>query len=213
MSLMDDLRKLVTPDILTRASALLGESESGTSRALGAVFPTMLAALADKSGDGGTMRQIMDLLGDRALDSNVPRNPASLLAGGLAKSPMTELGGRFLSTLFGGQTSTVASSLADYAGIKSSSASTLLGLAAPLVMSLLGDRVQRDGLGATGLHNLLSAERADISSQVPASLGRLAGLGSAARATVEATTHRAPERRPSALIPAAFAALLLLGGL
>jgi OmpA-OmpF porin, OOP family len=213
MSLMDDLRKLVTPDLLTRASALLGESEPGTSRALSAAFSTMLAALADKSADGGALRQIMDLLGDRAIDSNVLRNPASLLAGGLAKSPMTEVGGRFLSTLFGGQTSTVASALADYAGIKSSSASTLLGLAAPLVMGLLGDRVRRDGLGATGLQSLLSAERADIASQLPAALGRLAGFGSAARATAEATTHRTAERRPSVWIPATFAALLLLGGL
>src|SRR4029453_13086918 len=116
MGLMDDLRKLVTPDLLTRASSLLGEPEAGTSRALSAAFPTMLLALADKSGDSGVMRQIMDLLGDRAIDSNVLRNPASLLAGGLAKSPMTELGGRFLSTLFGGETRTVTGTLAEHPG-------------------------------------------------------------------------------------------------
>ena len=214
MTLMDSLRNLVTPDLLARASSLLGEPEGGTSRALGAAFPTILAALMSKSGDGGAMRQIMDLLGDRTIDANIARNPASLLAGGgLAKSPIVDVGSRFLSTLFGSNTSGVASALADHAGIKQSSASTLLGLAAPLVMAVLGDRVRREGLSASGLMNLLSSERSNILRDIPASLGRYVGLGSAPRAAAEATAYHADRHRSRAWIPAALAGLLLLGGL
>jgi hypothetical protein len=84
-TILDSLRNVVTPDLLARSSSLLGESEGGVSRALGAAFPAILAALLSKSGDTGTMRQLMDLLGDRAIDTSVARSPASLLAGsGLA---------------------------------------------------------------------------------------------------------------------------------
>jgi outer membrane protein OmpA-like peptidoglycan-associated protein len=213
MNTMDSLRNLVTPDLLSRVSSLLGESEGGTARALGTAFPTILAAMMSKGGDSGAMRQIVDLLGDRTIEPTLARNPASLLAGGgLAKSPIADLSSRFLATLFGSQTSGVASALADHAGIKSSSASTLLGLAAPLVMAVLGDRMRREGLGASGLLSLLSSERGGIAKELPASLGSLVGLGSAARTTVAgAPTYRVGDRHRSRVwLGAAVAGLLAL---
>jgi outer membrane protein OmpA-like peptidoglycan-associated protein len=212
-TILDSLRNLVTPDLLARASSLLGETEGGVSRALGAAFPAILGAMMNKSGDAGTMRQVMDLLGDRGVDATVARNPLSLLAGGgLAKSPTTDLGGRFLSTLFGSQISGVSNALADHAGIKSSSASTLLGLAAPLVMAVLSDRVRSGGLSASGLASLLASQRDNIVRSIPAILGGLTGLGSIGGSTA---TDYAPRQvhRPKTWIPMTIAALLALAAL
>src|SRR5262245_19045416 len=101
-TILDSLRNAMTPDLLARASSLLGETEGGISRALGAASSAILGAMMNKSGDAGTMRQVTDLLGERGIDATVARNPLSLLTGsGLAKSPTTDLGARLLSTLFG----------------------------------------------------------------------------------------------------------------
>ena len=213
-TILDSLRGAMTPDLLARTSSLMGETEGGVSRALGAAFPTILGAMMNKSGDAGTMRQIMDLLGDRGVDASVARNPLSLLAGGgLAKSPTTDLGGRLLSALFGSHISGVSNGLADHAGIKSSSASTLLGLAAPLVMAVLSDRVRSGGLSASGLASLLASQRDSIVRGIPAILGGLAGLGSIGGGTVAADYASRQIHRPKTWIPMTIAALLALAAL
>ena len=213
-TILDSLRNAVTPDLLARSSSLLGETEGGVSRALGAGFPGILGAMMNKSGDAGTMRQIMDLLGDRGVDASVARNPLSLLAGGgLVKSPTTDLGARLLSTLFGSHISGVSNALADHAGIKSSSASTLLGLAAPLVMAVLSDRVRSGGLSASGLASLLASQRDSIVRGIPAILGGLSGLGSVGGSPVAADYASRQIHRPKAWIPMTIAALLALAAL
>src|SRR5262245_34876792 len=103
-TILDTLRGLVTPDLLAQASSAFGESPGNVSRGLGAAFPAILAGLLSKSNDTGAMRQIMDLLADPNIDSNLLRNAGSLLgSSGLAKSPIVDLGARCLSALFGPQ--------------------------------------------------------------------------------------------------------------
>jgi outer membrane protein OmpA-like peptidoglycan-associated protein len=177
-TVLDTVRALVTPDVTARAASLLGESESGVSRGLGAAITAVLSALLGKTSDSGAMRQIMSLLTDPSIDSVLARNiPGMLSAGGLTKSPATDLGSRFLSAIFGDRLGPAASALAENAGVKSSTASTLLGLASPLVMSVLGDRVRREGLDAAGLGSLLGSQRDSILAAAPAALSGLLGLG------------------------------------
>lgn len=202
-TILDNLGSLVTPDLLAQASTLVGESSGNVGRGLSASFPAILGGLLGKSNDSGAMRQIMDLLGDSRIDSSLIRNAASLLGGsGLAQSPIGELGSRFLAAIFGSQTGAVANAIATQGGVKPSSASTLLGIAAPLVMSVLGDRIRRDGLNVAGLANLLSSQRDSILKEVPAGLGSLLELGGAPRAAIR-DTYAEPARRQRSWLPAA----------
>ena len=129
-NLLETLAALLTPDLQRRLAAMLGESEGGIGKALTAPPPTLLGALLQKSGDGGFMRTIMSLLGDSANDPRVLGNVGGLLDGG-QNSPAMQLGGKFLSSVLGGQQSAVTSALGSYAGVKPASASSLMGLAAP----------------------------------------------------------------------------------
>src|SRR5262249_12449592 len=177
-TILDTVRGLVTPDVTARPASLLGESESGVSRGLGAAITAVLSALLGKTSDSGAMRQIMSLLTDPSLDAGLTRNiPGMLSAGGLAKSPTTDLGSRFLSAIFGDRLGPVASALAENAGVKSSTASTLLGMAAPLGMSVLGDRGRRQGGDAAGVWRLPGSHGANILAGAPAALSGLLGLG------------------------------------
>jgi len=217
-TLIDTLRTFLTPELLSKASTALGESQGNVSRGLGAAFSAILAALLAKSNDAGVMRQVMDLLMDRGVDLGAVRSPGELVGtSGLARSPLTDLGSRFLSTILGGQTGAAASGVASSAGLQPSSGSTLLGLAAPLVMSVLGDRVRRDGLNATGVASLLSSERSSIMKEAPAGLTSLLGLGSAARAGVQDAYRdvvRDSGRSWASWVgPAVLAGLLAIAGL
>jgi OmpA-OmpF porin, OOP family len=209
--ILDALNGLVTPALTSRASALLGESETGVAKALGASFPALFAAITDKSGDPGIAKQLFALVTDPSNDGSVLREPSSLL--GDRRPPAASLGGTLMSLLFGGRTDGIAAALARYAGVRSASAASLIQLAAPLVLGLLGDRVRRDGLNAQGLFGLLAGQRDAIRSALPAELGSALGsigaVGDRERPRVAVAPPSAA--RASWLWPALLGIALLLG--
>jgi len=210
-TILDTVRSLMTPDVAARAASLLGESETGVSRGLGAAIPAVLSGLLGKTSDSGSMRQIMSLLTDPSLDSSLTRNIGSLLtAGGLARSPATDLGNRFLSSIFGDRLGPIANALAEYAGLKSSTGASLLGLVSPLVMSVLGDRVRREGLDATGLGSLLTSQRDSILAAAPAAVSGLVGVGTPRSVPLETTPRPSAWGGSRAWLGAALAGLALL---
>lgn len=210
-TILDTVRGLLTPEVTARAASLLGESESGVSRGLSAAIPAVLSGLLAKTGDSSLMQRIMSLLTDPGLDPNLGRSIGSMLTtGGLAQTPATDLGQRFLSMIFGDRLAPVASALAEYAGLRSSTASSLLGMAAPLVMSVLGDRVRKDGLDARGLTSLLTSQRDGILAAAPTALGSLTGLGMPRGVPTEALPQASAWGGSRAWLGAALAGLALL---
>jgi outer membrane protein OmpA-like peptidoglycan-associated protein len=187
--MIDSLNGLVTPQLLGVASSRLGESESAVSKGLGAAFPMILAALMQKLNDPNLLSQLMSLLTGRANHTTeVLANPREALPG---EAPgMTDVGGDLLSAVFGSQSGAVTSALGEYAGVKSSSASSLMTMGSTLVAGLLGDRVRRDHLSGAGLASLLSGQRSGILGALPgalSSLGALRGAGARATAAVRDT--------------------------
>lgn len=61
-TLVGTLRSLLTPELVSQASTVVGESQGNVSRGLSSALPAILAGLLANSGDSGVMRQIMDLL-------------------------------------------------------------------------------------------------------------------------------------------------------
>jgi len=175
-NLLDSCKGLLTPELLGAAASRLGESEGAVSKALGAACPLILSGLAQKSNDPGTMGQIINLLTNRANDPGVLSNPKSVLSSDPSTSPLTELGSNLLSLLFGKDVGSITAWLSEYAGLKRTSASSLLSFVTPLIMALLGDRVHREGLGASGLTSLLATQRDGIRNAVPAGLANIVGL-------------------------------------
>ncbi len=61
-NLLDTLEGYIIPEILFQASSSFGESEDGTTKTIGAAFPTILSALVKKSGDSNAMSGVMNLV-------------------------------------------------------------------------------------------------------------------------------------------------------
>jgi OmpA-OmpF porin, OOP family len=213
-SLLDSLTTLITPDLASKAASMLGESDSGVRKGLGAALPVVLSGLASRADDAGFAGSLFDLVRSPANDDSVLNNISSLLGGG-ASSPMMGLGSSLLSSLFGGNVGSVANALASFAGVKSSTGSSLLNLAAPLVLGVLGKRVRSDGLNASSLGSLLLGQKDAFAAALPGPLANLRGwLAGPAREreAYAAAPAPVPERRSSIwrwLIPLLIALALL----
>src|SRR5262245_35687054 len=166
-SILDNIRALVTPAMLSEAAALTGTSESALGKGLGAAIPGILAALANRSDDSGFMKQ----LGNLALgtsDSDPLAAARAFMTPSNAAIDTTTPMGNWLSGLFGNNFSSVTNALAQYAGVRSASAASLLSIGASTVLGYLGRLMRSDRLDANGLANRLRAEKADYMAALPA---------------------------------------------
>lgn len=72
--------------------------------------------------------------------------------------------------LFGNNVDNVADMIASRNGIKKSSASSLLSIVAPILISILGKYVKSNGLGLSGLTSLLMGLKDSVQATLPAGL-------------------------------------------
>lgn len=204
-NLLDSLKNYITPELISKASGMLGESESGVASAISASIPSLLSGLVNKSSDSGVMGSVMDLVSSQASNSDgILSNLAGLLSGDSA-SP--EIASTLLSSLFGGKVSGITDLIAGVSGVKSSSVTSVLGMAAPMLLGHLG----KSGTTLSGLTSLLSSEKESILAAAPAGLASAAGFANNFSSTVKNNVNAAPVSNDSGGFPKWLLPLLLIG--
>jgi outer membrane protein OmpA-like peptidoglycan-associated protein len=171
-SLMDAVKGYLTPDAVRSASALVGESESSTRQTLFSAVPSVLSGLTSMVGSREGINNFGGLIRDGGFGSAID-NVGSLFSGGSTTSNMLGAGQQLLGKIFPGKTGAITDLLSRSSGVSSSSAGTLLSLAAPLVMGVLGKRAAAQGLDSSGLASALVNEKSDIAAATPSGLSQL----------------------------------------
>ncbi len=133
-SILDSLRQVVTPSMVSQLSGLYGVPSQSLEKGLTAAIPTVLAPLAARADDQDFMSQIFALAKDPANDPSLLDSPDRLLERAKATPSSSGIIGQFQSLLFGNGLSGLTDGLARYAGLKPSTASSLMSLAMPLVL-------------------------------------------------------------------------------
>jgi OmpA-OmpF porin, OOP family len=183
-------KKAINSEVVNRLSEKVGESPSAVWKALEAMIPAVLASSRKLANTASGASRLFDLAKGTA--------PGALdrhLADGDLEAVGRQSRG-ILNTLFGDKLAGLLHWLAHLAGIKETSASTLMNVASSLVMSTLGRTIQQNGLDASQFGHLLSSQSGWLSRLLPSGIEdvpgmrALADLGDravdAGRATVEA---------------------------
>jgi OOP family OmpA-OmpF porin len=219
-SILDSLMGMLGPQVAGPVASQLGESTETVQRGLQTGSAAMLAGLASKVGQPGFLSQIFGLITNPANTPGALSGDTSNLGSvvpGAASSPLGSLGSEFLSSIFGGNLSTVTDAIGRSTGLASGKVGTLLTMAAPMVLGALGQHVRQNGLSASDLSNELKAEAPSFQRFLPAGLGSLFGGASSAVAGAPARVAAAavPEKVAAAgnrwLWPLIILALLILG--
>jgi OmpA-OmpF porin, OOP family len=157
-TIVNDLSGLFRTQALGEAASQLGESESSVMRGFEAASSAIVAALTTHIGQSGFMKQAYDLITSPLNDGGILSNVRGFFARGLNAVQSDGLGGRMLSLLFGSNQSSVAEGISETSGVRVSSASALMAAAAPMVLGVLGRRVQESHLDVSGLSTMLRNE-------------------------------------------------------
>lgn len=178
-NLLDAAKNMLPNDLISKAAGSLGESEGSIQKALSGAIPSVLAGLLGKSsGNGGT--GMLDLVKGVA-GSGVLNNLTGLFDGSGAASPggggigNTVMG--WLRSIFGDKINNIVNAISGFAGIKSSSASAVLNMAAPAALAPIGKYATENNLSVSDLGSFLQSQKTSILSAIPSGFNLTGALG------------------------------------
>ncbi|HEY5462029.1 MAG TPA: DUF937 domain-containing protein [Hanamia sp.] len=184
-NLMETVKNYFTSEFTSHASSALGEDNSGISKALTAIIPTGLAGILNKATSGTEGANSIFEMAKNAI-GNASGNTS------LTGTENVQKGNSMLGSLFGSNQPGIVGAISKFAGIKDSSASSLMSMGLPAIMGILGKHAEQDNLSASGLSGFLSSQKDHIMQAMPSGLSSLAGmlgLGSIGAAATSMASH------------------------
>ena len=175
INLLDMLKDQVGGELGSQAAKFLGESESNVGSALSNIFPSILGSVIDKGSTEEGANGLMNVLKDA--DTSILGNIGGLFGGGAgAVNGLLNSGSGILSFLMGNKIGGVVDILMKVTGMKSSASSSLLKMAAPFVISMIGKQVRSGGLNVGGLMDMLKGQKEYVAPALPAGMASAMGL-------------------------------------
>ena len=167
VNILELLNSGIGKQLIGQAGSMLGESDSGIQSAVGSMMPALLGGMMSKAatpqGAGDLFKMVQGLNIDTGSLGNIAGMLAGAAGGGGGASALQSMGTSLLTGLLGGdKTNNLASALSSVAGIKPSSASSLLSIGAPLVMGVVKKMVGDGGLDASGLASALLGQKSAL---------------------------------------------------
>jgi outer membrane protein OmpA-like peptidoglycan-associated protein len=193
-SLIDSLNQLAAPDLPARVASSLGEPVRNVGAGLISGMAAMLVGILGKSSDSAAMQSLFSIVTNSANDGSVLDNPAALVDAAPG-TPMASLSEQFLSSVFGERASTVTDALTKTTGLRPGSVSSLMQIAASLMLAVLGKRVRDGGLNAITFTRMFADERESIQRAVTAEIASALGVSARAPARLEYEVPRAESPR------------------
>ncbi len=218
MNLLSLFSDQIGGTLIKQATGMLGESESGITKAMSGLMPSLLGTLVNKAGTTEGASSLMNLLNNNA-DDSILDNVTGLFSDKNKVSGLMDSSGGILNGLLGNKLGPLTGMLSKFAGIKSGSMGSLMKLATPFLLGFLKRKVMNKG--ASGLMSLLGGQKKHIASAMPAGLSGvsdLLGFGNFGKEEKVAevkrpTTPHTPAKKKSNWMPLLLGLLAVLGGL
>ena len=231
MNLFELVKSQLGDDVIAKVASTIGENPAAAAKTLtGGAVPALLAGIVNSFGanENGAAR-LLDLVTAGKHDGSLLGNLAGALGGGAQTDAILNTGKSLMGTMLGSRGDAVTDLLSSFGGVRRSSASSLLGMAIPIILNVLGKQTRSNGLNAAGLFGMLQGVKGILGSIAPPGLGAALGMADlggpatvapapvapAAPAPMPTTAAAEPERKPS-IVPwliVPIAAILLFFGL
>ncbi len=186
-NLLETLKEHLSGDVVSNLATLLGESPENTDSALNTTLVTLLAALADQSGNTQSVEKLFSLISEGGHDGGVLSNLGALSLGSEETTKLLSQGANLLSSLFGDKVSGITELIASTEGIRKIASSSLLEFVLPIVLGLVGKTLKIQNIDTpSGLADLLGSQKDFLTGLIPAGFSSFLSGNSFAKAPSEA---------------------------
>ena len=207
-NLLEMAKSYFSSELVSKASSALGESEGGILKILNAAVPSFIGAIADKAATTDGANDVAKMAAEQhnagilsSLGNFFDGDNGNNLLGGAAGIMGTFLGG--------GKGNMLTSLISNFADTKSSSVTSLLSMAAPAILGMVGKHTADNNIPTSDLGTLLN-EQKDLAIQgLPAGFSLAALTPSAAPVAID--DHKNKEEKIGGLGNILLPLLILTG--
>lgn len=172
INIVDLVKNYASQELISKAGSFLNESEGGVSNAVSGLMPALLGGFASKASASDAGATEVYEAAKVANNSGILNNLSSLFG----NADLLSRGTSLFSSLFGNKTNSLIDTISNFAGIRSSSSSSLISLLLPLIGSVLGKHAVDNNMNASSFANFLGGQKNNILSALPSGLSSLGGI-------------------------------------
>jgi outer membrane protein OmpA-like peptidoglycan-associated protein len=174
-NVMEMVRGPFMGEIFGKIGGLFRESPEGVKRGFESALPLSVAGLAQRASTQEGAQELLSTFKGGEYPHLDAKELGQTVTDPVATAEVARSSEGFLSGLFGNKQRGVVDGLASTAGVSSSTASKLLGLALPMVMGFVGKQVSSRNMDASGLRGFLTSQRKQLGGALPGPLSQLVG--------------------------------------
>jgi len=167
VNLLDLAKGYLTDSVMDQASSFLGEDKRAAQSGFSHALPALLGGMMNKAGQRNEAQELFNMVSKPEMGGGLLNNLGDLFSSSQQSTETMNLGGTLLKGLMGDKLGSVVDLISSASGMKSGSTSSLLKLALPMLMSVIGKKVKNDGLGLDGFMDLLSGQEKHVQAAAP----------------------------------------------
>ncbi len=160
----------VSPEVINKAAMYVEESAPKTQKAIEGLGLTLLGGLLKRTTSEIGVNQLYNYIQKGEYNGKLTASLASTLKDPSQTHTLISHGNDTISHLLPAMKSSIANMISSYAGIRNSSAVSLLGLTSGIVLDVLGKHVRDGKMDADALAAALFEQRDEFVQKVPDSL-------------------------------------------
>lgn len=170
MNLLVELKQTIGKEIIQKVAVLVGEKEEKVSVAIEGLIPTIVGGLMKRVSNEAGANTLMNVIQKGNHDGSILKEIGNIIQNKDKFSELCSTGGGLVSMLLPDKKSSIATMISQFAGVRNSSATSLLALVTSLVVGKLGNVVKNQNLDKFGLANALLDEKSILLDETPESL-------------------------------------------
>ncbi|MBA4850897.1 DUF937 domain-containing protein [Emticicia sp. BO119] len=167
MNIIGLIKDKLTDSVIEKVSNFLGEHPENISLALDKAVPTVLGGIIQNTTTEENAGKVMDVLKDGGHTGEILDDLPNLLDNFDKTQLLITIGTNIFNHFLGNKSNSLVESISSLSNIRKTSASSLVGLATPLVLGALGKVIAREGMGVSGLMKLLNEQRDAVLAALP----------------------------------------------
>jgi len=170
MNLFGELKELLLGEVANKAANLLGEKEDKVKTAIEGLIPTFVGGLMKRASNEAGATTLMNVVKKGNHDGSIIEQLGDIVNNKDSFAKIVEKGNGLVSMLLPDKKSSIATMISQFAGVRNSSATSLLSIVAPIVVGKLGKIVTTQNLDKAGLANTLLDQRSILLDETPENL-------------------------------------------
>ncbi|RFS16270.1 DUF937 domain-containing protein [Emticicia sp. C21] len=167
MNIIGLIKDKLTDSVIEKVSNFLGEHPENISLALDKAVPTVLGGIIQNTTTEESAGKVMDVLKDGGHTGEILDDLPNLLGNFDKTQLLITIGTNIFNHFLGNKSNGIVETISALSNIRKTSASSLIGLATPLVLGALGKVIAREGMGVSGLMKLLNEQRDAVLAALP----------------------------------------------